>query len=64
MKTIFEGYKILGKIKLSDYYDIVINNSTERINEVEKEVKRIGDEILNEKNKIYKIVKKWKRKLI
>ena len=58
LKTIFEGYKILGKIKLSDYYDIVINNSTERINEVEKEVKRIGDEILNEKNKIYKIVKK------
>lgn len=57
IKKVFKGYKIIGKIKLSDYYDIVINNYTEKINEVEEELKSIGDKILKEQNKIQKIVK-------
>ena len=51
LKKIFYGYKIIGKIKLSDYYDIVINNSTQRINTIEKEIKEIGEKII--KNNIH-----------
>ncbi len=58
LKKIFDGYKIIGKIKLSDYYDIVINNCTEKLNEIENEVKKIGEQILTEKDKAYKIIKK------
>ena len=51
LKKIFYGYKIIGKIKLSDYYDIVINNSTQRVNTIEKEIKEIGEKII--KNNIH-----------
>lgn len=51
LKKIFYGYKIIGKIKLSDYYDIVINNSTQRLNTIEKEIKEIGEKII--KNNIH-----------
>lgn len=51
LKKIFYGYKIIGKIKLSHYYDIVINNSTQRVNTIEKEIKEIGEKII--KNNIH-----------
>ena len=55
LKRIFKNYSVLGKIRLSDYYDLAINKNKTRIPQIEQD-------ILNIKRK-YKIVKNRKLKI-
>ena len=55
LKRVFRNYNILGKIKLSDYYDLVINNNNTLLSKIEKEVLNI--------NKKYKISKNRKLRI-
>ena len=43
LQNIFKNYRILGKIKLSDYYDIAINKNISKIPQIEKEIKTIKE---------------------
>lgn len=38
---IFKNYNIIGKIKLSDYYDFLINKNKNKKSEIENEIKKI-----------------------
>lgn len=58
LKHIFSRYKIIGKIKLSDYYDLVINQNEFKINNIENEVNKIRDELNKSKIKLQKSKKK------
>lgn len=58
LKHIFSKYKIIGKIKLSDYYDLVINQNEFKINNIENEINKIRDELNKSKIKLQKSKKK------
>ncbi len=57
LKEIFDDYDIIGKIKLSDYYDLAINKNKINKDQIEKETKDIGKKIV--KFKVHK-----KRKVV
>lgn len=49
LKEIFSNYDILGKIQLSDYYDLVINKNMTEENKLKKEIENIKNQIIKEK---------------
>ena len=49
LKEIFNNYDILGKIQLSDYYDLVINKNMTEENKLKKEIENIKKQIIKEK---------------
>ncbi len=49
LKQIFRNYEIIGKIKLSDYYDLAINKNKTNRNEIQKEINHIGRKIVKVK---------------
>ena len=49
LKEIFSNYDILGKIQLSDYYDLVINKNMTEENKLKKEIENIKKQIIKEK---------------
>ena len=53
LKDIFKNYEILGKIKLSDYYDLAINKNNANRKEIQKDIKNIGRKIVR-----FKIVRR------
>ena len=53
LKEIFKSYDILGKIKLSDYYDVAINKNNLKRREIQNDMKNIRRKII--KNKRIKI---------
>ncbi len=53
LKEIFNEYSILGKIRLSDYYDWVVNKNMSDKEKLQKEIDKIKEQI--EKEKIYGI---------
>ena len=57
LQNIFRNYKILGKIKLSDYYDIAINKNISKIPQIQKEIRTI-------KEKYYKKIKKKRKRKV
>ena len=57
LKELFDDYDIIGKIKLSDYYDLAINKNKINKDQIEKETKDIGKKIV--KFKVHK-----KRKVV
>ena len=56
LKQIFKNYEIIGKIKLSDYYDLAINKNKTNKKEIQKEINNIGRKIV--KIKVHKKIKK------
>ncbi len=50
LKNIFCNYKIIGKIRLSDYYDVAINNNDSKLKEIKRDISKI-------KTKLFKIEK-------
>ncbi len=46
LKEIFKNYDILGKIKLSDYYDLAINKNNIKIKEIKNELKTIKKKLI------------------
>lgn len=57
LNKIFSGYKILGKIKLSDFYDYLINDQKSNLDEIKKELREIASAINKEKNKYFSLSK-------
>lgn len=57
LKQIFRSYEILGKIKLSDYYDLAINKNKTNKREIQKEINHIGRKIV--KVKVRKKIRKY-----
>ena len=49
LREIFSNYDILGKIQLSDYYDLVINKNMTEENKLKKEIENIKKQIIKEK---------------
>ena len=49
LKEIFRHYEIVGKIRLSNYYDLAINKNNTKRKEIQKEVKNIGRRIVKVK---------------
>lgn len=49
LRELFRNYEILGKIKLSNYYDLAINQNNTKRKEIQKEVKNIGRKIVKVK---------------
>lgn len=49
LREIFNNYDILGKIQLSDYYDLVINKNMTEENKLKKEIENIKKQIIKEK---------------
>ena len=49
LKEIFNNYDILGKIQLSDYYDLVINKNMTEESKLKKEIEAIKKQIIKEK---------------
>ena len=41
LRELFKEYKVLGKIKLRDYYDYIINNNKSKQKKINREIKRI-----------------------
>ena len=41
LRELFREYKVLGKIKLREYYDYIINNNKSRQRKIQKEMKKI-----------------------
>ena len=39
--NLFKEYKVLGKVKLRDYYDFMINNKTSVMNQINEELEKI-----------------------
>ena len=50
----FPDYKIIGKIKLNNYYDYIINNNKSSLKEINKEVTVIKKLIEREKTNLLK----------
>ncbi len=57
LKQLFKGNKILGKIKLTDYYDLAINNNNLRKKEIEEDIKKIREKIFYDNHRIIKFKK-------
>lgn len=53
--NIFGEYKIIGKIKLNDFYDYLINNKKENIEQLKNEINLIREIIEKEKGEINKV---------
>ena len=49
LKEIFKNYDILGKIKLSDYYDLAINKNNLKRKEIQKDLNKIKTKIVRKK---------------
>ena len=49
LKELFRSYNILGKIKLSDYYDLAINRNNIKNKQIEKNIKYIRRKIVRKK---------------
>ena len=49
LKEIFNKYNILGKIQLSDYYDLVVNKNMTEQSTLQKEIENIKKQIIKEK---------------
>ena len=49
LKQIFKNYDILGKIKLSDYYDLAINKNNLKRKEIQKDLNKIKNKIVRRK---------------
>ena len=49
LRELFRNYKILGKIKLSDYYDLAINRNDIKNKQIEKNIKYIRRKIVRKK---------------
>lgn len=49
LKEIFAKYNIVGKIELSDYYDLLINKNLNQKNKLRKEIENIKKQIIKEK---------------
>ena len=49
LREIFNKYNILGKIQLSDYYDLVINKNMSEQDKLKKEIENIKKQIIKEK---------------
>lgn len=60
LRRVFKKYNILGKIQLSDYYDLAINKNDSKINQIKKDISNINKKYKLTKNKALKI-KKIKR---
>ena len=41
LRELFKEYKVLGKIKLRDYYDYIINNNKSKQKKINREIKQI-----------------------
>ncbi len=46
LREIFRNYEILGKIKLSDYYDLAINKNIAKQKNIQKDIAHIGKKIV------------------
>ena len=49
LREIFNKYNILGKIQLSDYYDLVVNKNLTEQSTLQKEIENIKKQIIKEK---------------
>lgn len=49
LREIFNKYNILGKIQLSDYYDLVVNKNMTEQSKLKKEIENIKKQIIKEK---------------
>ena len=49
LREIFNKYNILGKIQLSDYYDLVVNKNMTEQSSLQKEIENIKKQIIKEK---------------
>ena len=49
LKEIFKNFDILGKIKLSDYYDLAINKNNLKRKEIQKDLNKIKNKIVRKK---------------
>ena len=49
LKELFRNYEILGKIKLSDFYDLAINKNNIKIKEIQKDINKIKRKIIRKK---------------
>lgn len=45
LKNIFKNYNIIGKIKLSEYYDLAINENNTKVIKIKNELKKIKNKI-------------------
>lgn len=61
LKQIFKSYNILGKIKLSDYYDLAINNNNTKLSLIQKDLEKIRNRMLSQKGERRLKIKKIKR---
>ena len=57
LKRVFKKYNILGKIKLSDYYDLAINKNTTKIPQIKREIEAIQKRFKIQQKKQLKIRK-------
>lgn len=57
LRRVFKKYNILGKIKLSDYYDLAINKNNAKILQIEKEISIIKKKYNQSKKRKLKIKK-------
>ena len=49
LRDVFKNYNVLGKIMLSEYYDLVINKNMKQKSKLRKEIEKIKKEIIKEK---------------
>ena len=49
LRELFRNYEIVGKIRLSNYYDLAINKNNTKRKEIQNEVKNIGRKIVKVK---------------
>lgn len=61
LKQIFKSYNILGKIKLSDYYDLAINKNNTKLDLVQKDLEKIRNKMLSQKGERRLKIKKIKK---
>ena len=57
LRRIFNKYNILGKISLSDYYDLIINRNRTKVRKINREISNINEKYILSKNKKLKIRK-------
>lgn len=55
LRDVFRKYNILGKIQLSDYYDLAVNKNNAKIPQIEKDILNIKNNYKQTKNKRLKI---------
>ena len=49
LRDVFKNYNVLGKIMLSEYYDLVIKKDMKRRSKLRKEIEKLKKEIIKEK---------------